>query len=92
MIVKILGIIDLLTAILFWLFGIFHIIPPSVIVFLAFILLIKGLIFVISEHIASALDIAIAAVMFITVSFTIPNVFIFIAAILLIQKGVVSLL
>lgn len=91
MIVKILGILDIITALLFWLSAIFHVIPSSLILFLAFILLAKGIFFVISEHVASIIDILIAAVMFLSLSFQIPQMIVIIITLILLQKGVFSL-
>lgn len=91
MIVKILGILDIITAILFWIFGIFGIIPSSFILLFAFIILAKGLFFLISEHFASVIDVVIAGVMFLSVSFQIPQAIVIILALILLQKGVFSL-
>lgn len=92
MILKLLGILDVITAILFWLFAIFGIIPSSLILVLALVLLSKGIFFLISEHFASVVDIIIAAVMFLSISFHIPQVIAIILTLILLQKGVISLL
>jgi len=91
MIVKILGILDILVAMLFWLSTFFHIIPSSIIIFFAICLLAKGLFFVILEHIASAFDIIVAILMFVSLSHSIPSLIIFLITFLLLQKGVLSL-
>jgi hypothetical protein len=92
MIVKILGILDILSAVLFWLFGLFHIIPSSVILIIAFYLLIKGIIFLISLDTASILDVIVSIILFISLSFVLPNIIVFLVAFYLIQKGIFSLL
>jgi hypothetical protein len=92
MIIKILGILDIIAAILFWLFGFFYIIPQSVIMIVAFYLLIKGIIFIISLDVASILDIIVSILIFVSLNFTLPKVVIFLIALFLLQKGVLSLL
>ncbi|MBU4086492.1 MAG: hypothetical protein KKB21_02850 [Nanoarchaeota archaeon] len=91
MIVKILGIFDMLAALLFWVFGIFGIIPPNLILILAVYLLVKGLIFVISADVASVIDILVSLIMFLSLSFHIPQIIVITATLILIQKGAFSL-
>lgn len=91
LIIKILGILDILTALIFWLFGMFEIMPKLLIVILAFYLLIKGLFFLISADIASILDIASAVIIFLSLNFPIPKIIVIITALFLMQKGVFSL-
>lgn len=92
MIVKFLGIIDIIAALLFWIFGIFHVIPESFVLFFACIIFAKGLIFVISEHIASVVDILVGIVMFASLSITLPKFVVIIFTFILLQKGIVSLI
>ncbi len=92
MIVKVLGIIDILAAVLFWLFAFFNIIPSTIVLILAIILLAKGLIFIISDHFASILDILSAILIFISLSFPMPKIITIIITIYLLQKGILSLL
>ena len=92
MIVKILGALDILSAILFWLFGMFHIVPSVIITLIAFYLLIKGLFFLISLDFASILDIIVAIIMFISIGFVMPNIIIFLVALFLLQKGIFSII
>jgi hypothetical protein len=93
MIVKILGILDLLAAIFFWVFGLFGIIPQSIIFAFAFYLLIKGTIFLITaERFASILDIACGVIMFLAISFSMPEIVTILVALYLVQKGIFSLL
>lgn len=91
MILKILGILDILAAVFFWLGGMFHVIPGGIITILATYLLVKGLIFVISDHIASVMDILIAGAMFLSLAVDLPRVIVFIVTLLLLQKGIFSL-
>ncbi|MBU3913370.1 MAG: hypothetical protein KKE50_04715 [Nanoarchaeota archaeon] len=91
MIVKILGIFDMLAALLFWVFGIFGIIPSNLILILAVYLLVKGLIFVISADVASVIDILVSLIMFLSLSFHIPQIIVITATLILIQKGAFSL-
>lgn len=91
MILKILGIMDILAALSFWAFSIFHIIPSSVILIFAVYILVKGIIFLISEHIASVFDILIAFVMFLSLSVSIPQIIVILLTLILIQKGAFSL-
>lgn len=92
MIVKILGIIDIILALLFWVSSFFHIIPNTVILAGAIYLLAKGIIFLMSEQIASVLDVIIAVAMILSLSFALPSFLVIILVLLLLQKGVVSLL
>ena len=93
MIVKILGIVDLLAAIFFWIFGFFGIIPSSIIFVFAFYLLIKGVIFVIlADKFVSGLDIVCGIIMFLAIQFSMPTIIIILVSIYLIQKGIFSLL
>ena len=92
MIVKILGILDIIAAIIFWLFGMFHIIPSNIILIVAFYLLIKGIIFLISLDVASILDVIVSVLIFISLNFALPKVIVFLIALYLVQKGILSLL
>jgi len=92
MIIKFLGILDILAAILFWLFGFFHIIPESIITFFALYLLAKGIFFVISLDIASFLDIFAAILILLSLVIIMPKIIIILITLYLIQKGVMSLL
>ena len=94
MIIKVLGILDIFVGLVFWLFGIFHIIPNSFILILGLFLLVKGIVFVFGLSITSFLDI-ISAVIIIAASATeimMPKIVIILVAIFLIQKGIFSLM
>ncbi|MBM3233659.1 hypothetical protein FJZ19_01045 [Candidatus Pacearchaeota archaeon] len=92
MIIKFLGILDIITAILFWLSGFFHIIPESIMTIFALYLLAKGIFFVISLDIASFIDILIAILIFLSFIVVFPKAIIFLITFYLIQKGIFSLL
>lgn len=91
MIVKILGILDILSGILFWLNGFFHLFPDTFMMLIALYLIIKGLIFVISKDIASILDIISGLVIYFSLTYVIPGFVIIIVTFFLLQKGVFSL-
>lgn len=92
MIVKLLGLLDILIAVCFWLFGFFNILPGNFMMILAFILLAKGLFFLISMDIASMIDIAVSVLIFISLNFHLPKIVVALIVIYLLQKGIFSML
>ena len=93
MIVKLLGILDLLVAIIFWIFGIFHIeILAGFVLVLGFILLAKGVGFAVTSNFVSILDIVASLVILASTAINLPAVVVIIVALFLIQKGIFSLL
>ncbi len=94
MIIKILGILDIFIGIVFWLFGIFNIIPSSFIFIIGLFLLIKGIVFIFGLSIVSALDIVSGIIIMAAsaTSIVMPNLVIILIAIFLIQKGIFSML
>jgi len=92
MILKLLGILDIISALIFWIFGMFHIIPLNFILVIAFYLIIKGIIFSISLDAASVIDILVSILIFVSIGFALPKIIVFLIALYLIQKGVFSLL
>ena len=97
MIILVLGLIDLLTGILFFINNSYndsHWLPVKIVLFFAFLLLIKGIIFILSADIASLLDIICAAVIIITAYFNIHagGVIAGVICVYLIFKGIMSLL
>lgn len=92
MIVKILGVLDILAALFLWLFHFFHIIPEEIILILAFYLLAKGVVFLISKDIASMLDVLCAVLIFINLQSALPSFIIILISVFLLQKGILSLL
>jgi len=94
MIIKILGILDIFVGLVFWLFGIFNIIPSSFILLLGLILLVKGIIFITGLSIVSAVDIISGIIIIIASASEIimPKLVIILVALFLIQKGIFSML
>jgi hypothetical protein len=92
MIIKILGLLDILSAFSFWLFAFFGFPPKSLIMLFAFYLLVKGVIFLISADIASILDIISAGIIFLSFSFALPKFLVILVTLFLIQKGIFSLI
>ena len=92
MVVKILGTLDLITAVLFWLSITFKIIPESFIIILALYLIAKGAAFLISKDVASVLDIITGILIFASIPFQLPRIVITLTIIYLLQKGIFSLL
>ena len=92
MIIKVLGILDLFVGSIFWLFGIFHIIPSSFVLILGLFLLAKGIIFITGLSITSFLDIISAIVIITATSIALPKIIIILISIFLIQKGIFSML
>jgi len=92
MLVKFLGILDIIAAVIFWSFSFFHLFPKSFLVVSAFYLLIKGLIFVLTGDLISFFDIGCSVFLFLALIFTLPKLLVILVTFFLIQKGVISLL
>ena len=92
MIIKILGILDIFVALVFWVFGIFHIIPKSFILILGLFLLVKGLVFSIKINVTSTLDVISAIIIISSTSVPMPRFIVIIVTLFLLQKGAFSLL
>ncbi|VVB78723.1 Uncharacterised protein [uncultured archaeon] len=93
MILKVLGILDIFIALIFWIFGVFNISFLSGFIFvLGIILLIKGVVFMTQLSIASILDITAALVIISSASIIMPKVAVIIISLFLLQKGIFSLL
>ena len=92
MIIKLLGVLDIFIAILFWLFGVFGAIPSKFILFLGMILLIKGIIFITGLSITSFLDIFSAILILISTATKLPILVIALITLFLLQKGIFSLM
>jgi hypothetical protein len=94
MIVKVLGGIDILAGLLFWLFGIMGFGSREFLLLLGLILLIKGIIFMISMNIISLLDILVGAIIMMSASdsgVVMPKIVVIIVSLFLLQKGLFSL-
>lgn len=93
MIIKLLGFLDIVAAILFFINNsFFNILPTSIILVVAIYLIIKGVIFVISADMASIIDIACGIVILSSAFFVLPRLVAVIVAVYLVQKGVFSML
>lgn len=91
MIIKLLGVLDIFVGIVFWLFGIFNIIPSSFILILGLFLLVKGIVFITGLSIISILDIISGIIIVSASGMDMPNLVIILVSLFLIQKGVFSL-
>jgi len=89
MLIKILGVFDILSSILLFVLSFSVAIPKAIILFFVVILLLKGA-FILTKSIASAFDIFAAIILILTIYFAIPRPLFFIAGILLLQKGFLS--
>jgi len=91
--IKILGILDIISAILLVLV-IFHIsLNQKLVLFFAFYLIIKALVFLLSSHdLASIIDLAGGTLLILSLFFILPITLLLIVAVLLLQKGIFSLL
>lgn len=93
MIVKILGTLDILVALSFWVFGIFHIsVMAGFILALGFFLLIKGIAFATTLNITSIIDVICALIIMAATSIVMPKVVVIIVSLFLLQKGIFSML
>ncbi len=92
MILKILGILDIFSAVLIFLFNFLNFFPSQIIILIGVYLLVKGVLFSISKDPASMLDIAAAIIVLATLNFTVPFLLLSLVSIYLIQKGIFSLL
>ena len=90
LIIKILGSLDIFSAIMVWIGAVFHIIPTPLLLLIAFYLLAKGVFFLISADIASIIDIVCAVLIFLSLSFAMPVLVSIIVALFLLQKGIFS--
>lgn len=93
MIIKLFGVFDILTGLIFWLFAIFNIDSfSSFVLLLGMILLVKGFAFGFNFNIASVLDIISSFIIIYASTNEISNIIVIIVSIFLLQKGVFSLL
>jgi hypothetical protein len=92
MIIKIFGVLDLISALIFGLSYYFHFIPKTMMFFVSGYLIIKGAIFLFSKDIASFIDVGCGVTILLSIFFSISHLIFIIALIFLIQKGLFSLL
>lgn len=90
--IQILGILDILSAGLFFTSSYSGIIPSLWMTIVGFYLLVKGAAFLIARDIASIIDVISAGIIFLSLAFTIPKAIVIIVSLFLLQKGVFSLL
>jgi len=91
MITKLLGIMDLVTAIAFLLGNAFSWFPSGVILFFAGYLLIKGLLFLIFLDFASIIDIICGLIILISIWLPVSTILAIIVVIYLLQKAFFSI-
>jgi len=91
MIIKILGIFDIIAAVIFWSFSFFGAFSKTFVLIAGFYLLIKGVIFVLTGDVASIGDIVCSLIIFIGAFLMLPKLLVFIVAFFLLQKGIIGL-
>jgi len=90
MIVKLLGILDIFSALV--LLSTYFFTPTILIWIAGAYLIIKGAIFLVSWTIVSILDVIAGIILLSTLTFQIPTVLLILTSFFLLQKGVISLL
>ena len=91
MLVKILGIFDLLAAGLLFILSFNVSVPRGICIAFIIILLLKGA-FILTKSIASVFDLAGVVVIVLSFYFDLPRLVFFIPGILILQKGILSVL
>ena len=91
MIVKILGVLDIITALVFILSTLFSFVPTNLIIIVASYLLIKGIIFTLIRDFVSIIDIAIAGIIFLTLIIDVNQGINAVVFLFLLQKGIFSM-
>ncbi len=91
MLVKILGVVDLLAAILIFLISWSVSLPSTLVWVFIIILLLKGL-FILGGDIASGFDLITGVILILCLYFTIPRVILLILGFFIFQKGFLSVL
>ena len=91
MIVKILGLLDIFSAVIFWLSALFNFIPDSFILLAGFYLIAKGVVFLISKDIASIIDVICGVLILVSANMVLPFIIVSIISLFLIQKGIFSI-
>ena len=93
MIIKLLGVLDILSAMLFFLFAYLNWVSGTFVVFAAIYLIFKGTAFVLlAKSIVSGLDLIAGIIIFVSLDFVFPQIVVLIVIFYLLQKGVFSLL
>lgn len=87
------GIIDILTGLLFFINNsLVKFLPSKILWILGIYLIIKGIIFLLSVDIASTIDIICGVIVLLSIPFVIPKLIAAAVTIYLIQKGIFSLI
>ena len=93
MILKVLGALDIFTAICFWIFGIFHLsFISNLILILGFYILIKGIAFATTLNLVSIIDVVCGFIMIGSTSYSMPIVLVIIVSLFILQKGIFSMM
>ena len=91
--VKILGLLDIFVAVIFWIFMVFNIQSWSgFVLLLGLFLLVKGIVFITQLSLASILDIISSIFIMVGSSSELPVLVVIIVSLFLLQKGIFSLL
>jgi len=90
MLVKLLGIIDFIAAILLFLLIWNFSAPESLIWIFGTIILIKGIAFAITRDIASVLDIYSGIIILLTLAYNVPTIYLMLGCFFLLQKSIMS--
>ena len=91
MLVKILGVLDLIVAGILFALSFQIGIPRGIIIFFIVILFLKGA-FILTKSIASGFDLFAAIILLLSFYFVIPRILLVIVAILILQKGFFSVI
>jgi hypothetical protein len=95
-IIKILGVLDIIAALFFWIFGIFrlqdNVFMSGFIMVIGFYLLVKGVAFIISADIASIFDIISGIIIIASTTLLMPKIIVIVVSLYLLQKGAFSML
>ncbi len=90
--IKILGIIDIITAVLFWIFVVFGVRSlVEIVLLLGLFLLVKGIVFIANLSLASLLDITSSIFIIYASSNELNIIFVIAISFFLLQKGIFSL-
>jgi len=92
MIIKILGLVDILAAVIVFLFSKFSFIPDLFMYVTGAYLIVKGLIFVLGSDVASVLDVISGLVVLVMAFYPVHVLIMVIVVFFLIQKGIFSLI
>ena len=92
MLIKALGILNIVIAIIFWIFGFLGIIPRIIIWIFALYLLIKGIFFIFWMSFSSIVYIVSSLIMFASIYWRMPQLIVVIVTVILIGKGIYDLI